>query len=92
MFPVFIDNLDATTSEYSHYFDSGCHPSLSEVTIKSVEEKLRSHMENQALDTPIIPDRTVKSVVMPLPLVRVRSLSDLLMRPLLRPRQALPRC
>ena len=46
MFPVFIGNLDATTSEYSHYFGSGCHPSLSEVTVKSVEEKLRHHMES----------------------------------------------
>ena len=40
MFPVFIGDLDATTLEYSHYFGSGCHPSLSEVTVKSVEEKL----------------------------------------------------
>ena len=63
MFPVFIGNLDATTSEYSHYFGSGCHPSLSEITVKSVEEKLRHHMESQALGTPIVPDRTVKSVV-----------------------------
>ena len=63
IFPVFIGNLDATTSEYSHYFGSGCHPLLSEVTVKSVEEKLRHHMESQALGTPIVPDRTVKSVV-----------------------------
>ena len=63
MFPVFIGNLDATTSEYSHYFGSGCHPSLPEVTVKSVEEKLRHHMESQALGTPVVPDRTVKSVV-----------------------------
>ena len=63
MFPVFIGNLDATTSEYSHYFGSGCHPPLSEITVKSVEEKLRHHMESQALGTPIVPDRTVKSVV-----------------------------
>ena len=63
MFPVFIGNLDPTTSEYSHYFGSGCHPSLSEVTVKSVEEKLRYHMESQALGTPNLPNRTVKSVV-----------------------------
>ena len=63
MFPVFIGNLDTMTSEYSHYFGSGCHPSLSEITVKSVEEKLRHHMESQALGTPIVPDRTVKSVV-----------------------------
>ena len=63
MFPVFIGTLDAITSEYSHYFGSGCHPTLSEVTVKSVEEKLRHHMESQALGTPVVPDRTVKSVV-----------------------------
>ena len=63
MFPVFIGNLDATTLEYSNYFGSGCHPSLSEITVESVEEKLRHHMETQALGTPIVPDRTVKSVV-----------------------------
>ena len=63
MFPIFVGNLDTTTLEYSHYFGSSCHPSLSEVTVKSVEEKLRHHMESQALGTPIVPDRTVASVV-----------------------------
>ena len=63
IFPVLIGNLDATTSEYSEYFKSGCHPLLCEVTVKSVEEKLRSHMESQALGTPLVPDRTVASVV-----------------------------
>ena len=63
MFPVFIGDLDATTSEYSHYFGSGCNPMLSELTVKSVEDKLRHHMESQALGTPLEPDRTVKSVV-----------------------------
>ena len=29
----------------------------------SVEEKLRHHMESQALGTPVVPNRTVKSVV-----------------------------
>ena len=63
IFPIFIGNLDATTSEYSHYFGSGCHPTLLEVAVKSVEEKLRHHMESQALGTPLVPDRTVKSVM-----------------------------
>ena len=63
IFPVFVGNLDTVTLEYSHYFGSGCHPTLSEVRVKSVEEKLRHHMESQALGTPVVPDRTVKSVV-----------------------------
>ena len=63
MFPIFIGNLDTMTTEYSHYFGSGCHPSLPDTAIKSVEEKLRHHMESQALGTPIVPNRTVASVV-----------------------------
>ena len=63
IFPVFIGNLDDTTSEYSNYFGSGCHPKLSEVSVKSVEEKLRYHTESQALGTPLVPDHTVKSVL-----------------------------
>ena len=63
IFPIFIGNLDAMTSEYSHYFGSGCHPSLPEVTVKSVDEKVRHHMESQALGPPLEPDRTVRSVV-----------------------------
>ena len=63
IFPVFIGDLDKLSMEYSHYFGSGCHPALPDTAIKSVEEKLRHHMESQALGTPIEPDRTVKSVI-----------------------------
>ena len=63
VYPIFIGDLDETTQEYSNYFGSSCHPSLPDVTVKSVEEKLRHHMESQALGTPLVPDRTVKSVV-----------------------------
>ena len=63
IFPVFIGDCDATTLEYSDYFGSGCQPTLFDITVKSVEEKLRHHMECQALGTPIVPNRTVKSVV-----------------------------
>ena len=63
MFPVFIGNLDSTTSKYSNYFGTGCHPSLPNVAVKSVEEKLRHHMESQALGTPLEPDRTITSVL-----------------------------
>ena len=63
LFPVFIGDLDKEREEYSQYFGSGCHPSLPEVSVKSVEEKLRHHMESQALGTPLQPNRTVASVV-----------------------------
>ena len=36
---------------------------LPDTAIQTVEEKLRHHMESQALGTPLEPDRTVKSVV-----------------------------
>ena len=62
--PIFIGDLNMETKEYSHYYQSGCHPSsLPEVANISVEDKLRKHFENQALGTPMEPDRTVASVV-----------------------------
>ena len=65
IFPIFIGNLDATTSEYSRYtfFGGGYHPTLTEVSVESVEKKLRHHLDSQALGTPLEPDRTVKSAV-----------------------------
>ena len=64
IFPVFIGDMDAATSEYTHYFSSGCHPSpLPDTSVTSVEDKLRFHMENQALGTPMEPNRSVSSVV-----------------------------
>ena len=86
LFPIFIGDLDATTLEYSDYFKSGYHPTLSEV--KSVEEKLRHHMESQALGTPLVPNRTVASVVGAITACQ----GAFIVGPLLRPRQALRRC
>ena len=63
VFPVFIGDKDPSTCLYSKYFDSGCHPRLPDVSIQAAEEKLGHHMESQALGTPLVPDRTVKSVV-----------------------------
>lgn len=63
VFPVFIGKMNAATGEYSNYFASGCHPALPEVAVQSVEAKLRHHMSNQHLGSPLEPDRTVASVV-----------------------------
>ena len=63
MFPIFIGDVDFTTDEYQDYFGSGCHPKLPDVSVAAVEDKLRHHMENQALGTPLVPDRTILSVV-----------------------------
>ena len=53
----------AATGLYSDYYKSGCHPPLPDISIKVVEEKLRHHMESQALGTPLVPNRTVSSVM-----------------------------
>ena len=63
IFPVFIGDLDKASNSYSDFFTSGCCPVLPNVTVKKVEEKLQHHMENQALGTPLEPDRSVVSVV-----------------------------
>ena len=63
IFPLFIGDVNASTGQYNHYYSNGCHPTLFEVSVKSVEEKLQYHMESQGLGTPLEPDRTVKSVM-----------------------------
>ena len=63
LFPVFIGDIDMETKKYGHYYGSKCHPELPDVSIKSVEKKLCHHMESQAMGTPLVPDRTVKSIV-----------------------------
>ena len=63
IFPVMIGDYDPTSGEYSDYLQSGCHPPLREVVVRSVEVKLCAHLDSQALGTPLQPDRTVASVV-----------------------------
>ena len=63
IYPIFIGTTNMATGEYSNYFASGCHPALPEVAVQSVEAKLRHHMSNQHLGSPLEPDRTVASVV-----------------------------
>ena len=64
IFPVFIGNYDSNTDTYGNYFSGGCHPSsVPDISVYSLEEKLRSHMEYQSLGTPISPDCTVKHTI-----------------------------
>jgi hypothetical protein len=63
VFPVFIGDMDAATGHHSHYFDSKCHPTLPDISVNAVEEKVRHQMESHALGTPTHPDRTVLSVL-----------------------------
>ena len=50
------DSYGGEHEEYGNYFDDGCHPNLSAVkgVVKSVEAKLNSHLERQALGTPML--------------------------------------
>lgn len=64
IFPVFIGDFDASSDYFGHYFNDGCHPSLTPGSpISSVEEKLRHHMDKQALGTPLCPQSTVQQVL-----------------------------
>jgi len=65
--PLYIGDIDATTSPhptYSHFFLSGhCAPSpLSTAVVKQVEDKLKEHLERQALGTPFRDGMSVKEV------------------------------
>ena len=50
------DSYGGEHEEYGNYFGDGCHPNLSAVkgVVRSVEAKLSSHLERQALGTPML--------------------------------------
>jgi serine/threonine protein kinase len=67
IFPIFIGDASMTSEgqlQYSNYFSSGCHPKiLPDVSISSVESKLREHLSHQGLGCPLDERRSVKDVV-----------------------------
>ena len=64
IFPVMVGDYDAELESYKNFFASGGVPAENHTTVKSVEEKLRHHMDAQALGTPMFSERTVHSVIM----------------------------
>ena len=67
VFPVMIgdssvDSLDPRACTYTNYFKSGCSPKCPDIVVKSVEEKLREHLNNQGLGAPIVSNPTVKGI------------------------------
>ena len=68
VFPVMIgdssgDSADPRACTYTNYFKSGCLPRCPDVAVKSVEEKLREHLNNQGLGAPFSSYRTVKEIL-----------------------------
>ena len=68
VFPVFIgdssaDSVDTRLCTYTNYFKSGCSPKCPDIVVKSVEEKLCEHLNNQGLGAPFSSNRTVKEIL-----------------------------
>lgn len=66
IFPLFIGDYIAEIDSYNNYFKGQCEPppvmNESDVVVKSVEEKIRHHLECQALGVPLESGRSVRSV------------------------------
>ena len=67
VFPVLIgdssgDSADPRACTYTNYYKAGCSPNCPDVVVKSVEEKLCEHLNNQGLGAPIVPNPTVKGI------------------------------
>lgn len=60
--PVMIGDVDGNGS-YSHYFASGCNPQAPDIVVKSVENKLREHLDREGLGSPYLEGVTVKSTL-----------------------------
>ena len=67
VFPIMIgdssgDGSDLRACTYTNYFGSGCSPNCPDVVVKSVEERLCEHLNNQGLGAPVGSSSTVKEV------------------------------
>ena len=67
VFPIMIgdssgDSADPRACIYTNFYKSGCGPNCPDIVVKSVEEKLCEHLNNQGLGAPIVPNPTVKGI------------------------------
>ena len=67
LFPVMIgdssgDNTDPKACTYTNFFQSDCTPRCPNVVVKSVEEKLCEHLNNQGIGDPVVSSCTVKDI------------------------------
>jgi hypothetical protein len=66
IYPLYIGDLDSATNQYKEYIKEGpdrCHPVCPQVAVKSVEGKLREHLELQGLGEPYRETMTVREVM-----------------------------
>ena len=66
--PIFIGDKDPSTSEYSNYFNPGCHPILQgggddDVVVTSIEKKLAYYLESEGLGPPVESNLSLKSLL-----------------------------
>lgn len=62
VFPVMIGDIQ-TDGSYSNYFTSGCNPLAPDITVNSVEIKLREHLDREGQGLPFKEFMTVKMVL-----------------------------
>ena len=67
VFPIMIgdssgDSADPRACIYTNFYKSGCGPNCPDIVVKSVEEKLYEHLNNQGLGAPIVSNPTVKGI------------------------------
>ena len=67
VFPVMIGDssggsTDPRACTYTNYYKPCCSPNCPDLVVKSVEEKLCEHLNNQGIGAPIISNRTVKDI------------------------------
>ena len=67
VFPIMIGDSSGGSAHtraciYTNFYESGCGPNCPDIVVKSVEEKLCEHLNNQGLGAPINPNPTVKGI------------------------------
>jgi hypothetical protein len=63
VFPVFCGEYNAKRKVFEDFFSTGGLPAAPAVAVGSVERDLKLMMDLQSLGTPLVPDRTVSSVL-----------------------------
>ena len=56
------DSTNPKACTFTNYFKSGCSPNCPDISVMSVEKKLREHLNNQGLGAPVVANCTVKNI------------------------------
>lgn len=60
IFPVAVGTL--MNGQYNDYYDNGCGPDCSQITVQSIESKFCQHLERQGLGVPYVANMTVGEI------------------------------